>query len=333
MKLRRVAIALAIVAGIVAVVVLEKRASKRHSQTMSLRLQWVHQSQFAGFYVAKERGFYRDVGLDLSIEQGGKDVNVPMLVAEGRADFGIWAGDQVLRGYEHTPTPIRAVGTVFNRSLVCFMVRADSAIHGPKDFLGKTVGVYPDLDSENIYLELLRNSNLDRAAIKEYPAAYSIVPFLRGEVDVWPSYVINEPLAARAHGQPVRCLTPDMFDIKYYSDTIVVKDSTLRERRSMVVSFLEASERGWRYALSHPEEAVAIVLKYDPSLNKEHELAMLKAEAEYISPTNPLFKMDPEVWKAMAEMLHSRGVIDDVTSYQRLPDFQIAEEGDKQHKD
>ena len=77
-------------------VVLLDNCNNRHGDKVSLRLQWVHQSQFAGFYVAKEKGFYGKRGLDLTIRAGGVGFNVPLLVSTEKEDFGIWMGDQTL---------------------------------------------------------------------------------------------------------------------------------------------------------------------------------------------------------------------------------------------
>lgn len=305
--------------------------NQRHSEVdkATLRLQWIHQAQFAGFYVAREKGFYKERNIDLDIHQGGTQYNVPTLVAEEREDFGIWVGDQVLASFDKNKLPVRAIGTVFNRSLACFMVRADSDIRTPSDFRGKTVGIYPGFDTETIYVELMKRFGVDRAQVKEYPANYTIVPFLEGKVDVWPSYVINEPIDAADHGVNVRILPPDSFGIKYYSDTLIVNEKTLRERRHLVVRFLEASEKGWRYALSHPDEAIDIVLKYDPSLKREHEKKMLEAMAPYLNATDPLFKMSPEVWKSMSDILQAQGAVTSADSYTRLCDFQVADEAHK----
>ena len=65
-------------------------------ERVSLRLQWLHQAQFAGFYVAEAKGFYRDEGLDVDIQPGGQDFNAATLVAAGSNDFGIWTADQVM---------------------------------------------------------------------------------------------------------------------------------------------------------------------------------------------------------------------------------------------
>jgi NitT/TauT family transport system substrate-binding protein len=301
--------------------------TKRHETPLdkaSLRLQWIHQAQFAGFYVAKEKGFYAEQNIDLTIRSGGVGFNAPIMVSQEQEDFGIWVGDQVLVAFDKQQMPIRAIGTVFNRSVACFMVREDSGINTPKDFEGKTVGLYAGFDTETIYKELLQRFNVDRRKIKEYPAAYNLAPFFDKQVDVWPSYAINEPLAAEENGVKVKLLTPDQFGIKYYSDTLIVNERTLRERRPLVERFLEASEKGWRYALKHPDEAIDIVLKYDPTLKRDHEMRMFNDMAKYLNATDPIFRMSPEIWQGMAEVLKRQDAINQIDSFQRLCDFQVA---------
>jgi NitT/TauT family transport system substrate-binding protein len=307
--------------------------AQRHEpmEHVSLRLQWTHQAQFAGFYVAKEHGFYKARGLDVTIGAGGIGFNVPALVATEKEDFGIWMGDQVLLAFDQQKLPIKAIGTVFKRSLACFMVKADSGIESPKDFRGKRIGVYPGFDTETIYHELLRRYGVPQDQVTNYPAAYTLVPFIAGQVDVWPSYVINEPIVAQEQKVPVRLLDPATFGINYYSDTIIVNERTLRERESTVKRFLEASEEGWRYALSHPEEAVDIVTKYDPSLDKHHQAEMLRAEAEYLNTTDPLFEMKPATWQSMATILSQQQAISDPQSYTRLCDFTVAGKAHQSH--
>jgi NitT/TauT family transport system substrate-binding protein len=327
-KTTTIVVSLLVFSSLAIPLVVLNACNQRHSdvERATLRLQWLHQAQFAGFYTAKEKGFYRDLNIDLDIRQGGKGYNVPVLVSEEREDFGIWVGNSVLSSFDKQDLAIRAVGTVFNRSLACFMVKEESSIHTPSDFRGKTVGMYPGFDTETIYIELMKRFGIDRSEVKEVPANYSIAPFLDGQVDIWPSFVINEPLDAEKHGVKVRVLSPDVFGIKFYSDTLIVNEKTLRERRSLVLRFLEASEKGWRYALSHPDEAVEYVLKYDPKLDRNHERKMLEAMSSYLNTTDPLFKMSPDVWQSMASVLQGQGALTNSESYKRLCDFEIAQE-------
>lgn len=309
-------------------VVFVNKATHHHERfdNVSLRLQWIHQAQFAGFYVAKEKGFYEKRGVHLTIRSGGIGFNAPLLVAQEKDDFGIWVADQVLAASAKEGMPIRAIGTVYNKSLACFMVRDQSGILTPADFAGKTVGIYHGFDTETIFQELIARFHVNASKVKQYTAAYNMSPFLDGQVDVWPSYVINEPLAAEENGVKVRVLTPDAFGIRYYSDTLIVNERILREKRDLVIRFLEASEEGWRYALSNIDEAVDLVLKYDSSLKRDHEKRMLLALVPYLNSNDPLFGMDPNVWQSMSEILLRQGAINDVSSFKTLCDFSVADE-------
>ena len=103
--------------------------------------------------------------------------------------------------------------------------------------------MYYGYDTETIYLALLKKYNVDRSKIKETALQYDLGRFLRGDVDVWPSYVINQPLAAKEAGVDVRLLTPDEFGIRYYSDSIIVSDATLQNHRDRVARFLRVRAR------------------------------------------------------------------------------------------
>lgn len=294
-------------------------------ERISLRLQWLHQAQFAGFYVAKEKGYYRDAGLDVTINGGGQDFNAVTLVASGSDDIGIWTADQVMLALARE-IPVRPVGVVFDRSLAAFMVRRTSGIHTPKDFEGRTVGMYYGYDSETIYLALLKRFNVDRTKIQETALQYDLGRFLSDEVQVWPAYVINQPLAVKAAGIEVDLLRPEQFGIRYYSDTIIVAQKTLAERRGMVSRFLAASERGWRYAIEHRDETTDIVLKMDPHLNREHQRKMLDVVADYLRPSGPLFEMDRDVWRSIGSLLVEQGLLKKVPNLEGLMDFQLAGE-------
>ena len=276
----------------------------------TLRLQWLHQAQFAGFYVAKEKGFYRDVGIDLEIEPGGQQYNSVTLVAAKSDTFGIATADQVLiASARHVP--VRAVGIVWDRSLTAFMVKKDSPIQTPKDFEGKTVGMYYGYDCETIYVELIKKFGVDRKKIKEVALQYDLSPFFRDEVNVWPAYAMNQPLDAAKRGVEVRFLTPDKLGIKYYSDSIIVHPETIRKDADLVRRFLEASAKGWEYAFMHRDEATDIVVAIDPHLDRDKQRKMLDILFGYYKkddsgPTS-MFRMDLGVWQSIAGLLTDQG--------------------------
>lgn len=292
-------------------------------EKVSLRLQWLDQAQFAGFYMAKEKGYYQDEGLDVTINPGGQDYNAATLVGNGSDDFGIWTADQVMLAASRG-VPIQAVGVVFDRSLAAFMVKASSGIKTPKDFEGKTVGMYYGYDTETIYLHLLKQFNVDRSKIKEVALQYDLTPFLHGDVDVWPAYVINQPITAKLAGVDVNLLTPEQFGIHYYSDTIIVSDKTLKERSDTVIKFLKATELGWEYAINHRDETIDVVMKTDSHLDRKQQSAMLDVVADYLNK-KPMFAMDPTVWNSIASLLLEQGLLKEQPKLDDFVDFKIAQ--------
>lgn len=276
---------------------------------VSLRLQWLDQAQFAGFYVAAHKGFYRKRGLDVSINSGGPDFNAMTLVSSGSDTFGIWTGDQIILGISKG-LPIVPIGAIFDRSLAAFMVKTSSGIQSPKDFEGRTVGMYYGYDTETLYLELVRQFGIDRTKVRETPIQFDLTRFLSGDVDVWPSYVINQPLAAEQAGASVRLLTPKQFGISYYSDVLFVREDILRKSRQTVSKFLSGTIEGWQYALAHREEATDIVMARSSSLNRNLQRRMLDIVAEYLNlrPGAELM-LDAKVWESMETLLRNQGLI------------------------
>jgi NitT/TauT family transport system substrate-binding protein len=311
----------------------------RHVDVIDLYLQWFDQAQFAGFYVATSKGFYDDANLEVRIKarprEGKEEWNVPKKISDSTdrdnqpKAIGVWTGDQVLRQYVKDDLQIAAVGTVFNRSLACFMVLDDSGIFSPKDFGGKRVGVYKGYDTEIIYNWLTERYPPSSPVTVEFvDPSWNYLEMLRAHaIDVWPSYAINEPLLAASADLKVRLIYPDYYDLPYYSDTIIVNRSTLTNQPNMISRFLEASERGWRYALENQGEAVQIIINADrknlaPIEKQQKE--MLAKLAFYVSTTNPIFEMNDLTWKSMAAILKAQNLVTNDKTYSGLIDLRIA---------
>ncbi len=277
---------------------------------VSIRLQWVHQAQFAGVYVAKEKGFYSEKGLDVTIFPGGADFNAIKLVAAGSNDFGIWTADQLVLARAQG-VPVKAISAVFQKSLACFIAKESSGIKSPRDFVGKKVGMAYGYDSETLYVAMLKKLGVDRSKIREIPVQYDLARFWRGEIDVWPAYRINQPITAEQLGVPINIIDPAEFGIESYSDVLFTTDKMIYEKPALVEAFLSATLKGWQWALSHPEEAARIVLQQDSHLDYQHELAMLRIEAPLVQPSPEVAvgTMRRSVWESIRRMLLDQGAL------------------------
>lgn len=299
--MRRVAPILLIlaVAAVGAILYFQQNSPQKAGELekVSVRLEWLHQAQFAGFYVAEKKGFYKDRGLDVTINPGGMDFPAVQMVASGSDDFGLEEGNRILEAQEKE-VPIVALAAIYRKNPTLFFSLADSGIAKAEDFAGKKVGVWPDV-------RILLSKMLERAGVKEsdveiVPVEYDITPLLTGKIDVWPGYAINEPLLAEEQGYEVNRIWPSSYGINSYSMTLFAGEKMIREEPEVVRNFVEATIEGWEYAYAHPDEAVETTLGYSDQLNREHETKMMQASLELLKPdNNPIGYMDKEVWEEM----------------------------------
>jgi NitT/TauT family transport system substrate-binding protein len=359
-------IAVVLVAGLFAAIYKFDSLHKYHRKVdkVVLYLQWFDQSQFAGFYAAQDNGYYDDADLEVEIIPRPRDIkrfysegsaqsnllprgvasndqwNVPALVSASEngeskpTAFGVWTADQVLLQYQRDSLHLKVIGTVFDRSLACFMVKEDSKIFSPIDFGGKKVGVYNGYDTEIIYkwLTTAYPSSTLPTEIPLDPSVNGIEMLATDKVNVLPAYAINEPLQAQAQSPPlrVRLIYPEYYNLGYYSDTIIMNKDTWDHDngKDIAARFLEASERGWRWALEHPDRAVDIVISYDRqhlATQRDIQEKMLDKVSSYVRPSNPMFKMDPGVWNAMTQVLTQQRLLTKNNGCDTLCDYAIVE--------
>jgi ABC-type nitrate/sulfonate/bicarbonate transport system substrate-binding protein len=277
--------------------------------TLKVRLKWLHQAQFAGFYVAREKGFYRDEGLDVTLNAGGVDFPAVQMVAGGGEDFGVTAADQILLAREKG-VPVVALAVIYRKSPMVYFALKKSGIKTPQDFIGKKVGVKLGGNEELTYRAMMKKVGIDANQLTEIPVKYDMTPLFTGQVDVWPGYAINEPIVAEEKGFPVDLIWPPDYGVTLYADAIFTTESTAKERPDIVERFIRATLRGWEHALQHPEEAVEYTLRYGKELNREHELKMMQASIPLVKPDDkPVGWMELSTWEEMGNLLLSQGFI------------------------
>jgi ABC-type nitrate/sulfonate/bicarbonate transport system substrate-binding protein len=276
-----------------------------------MRLQWFPQFQFAGYIVAKVQGYYEEAGLDVTINPGGPDLVSLPLVAAGGDTFGSTGADTVLIAREQG-IPVTALATWFQASPVAFMVHSDSGIAGPQDFPGRTVGMFYGDNVETEYRALLAAAGVDRASVNEIPGDFSLAPFLERRADVWPVYATDQPNLARREGAEIGLILARDYGVQLMGDVLFTTEAFARENPRTVRAFVEATLRGWEFAVANPDEAVELILAYNPELDRE-QLAFEAAETIKLLRYGPgarcLGLSDPELWAAEAALLQELAIL------------------------
>ncbi|WP_292752401.1 ABC transporter substrate-binding protein, partial [Methylophaga sp. UBA4204] len=275
---------------------------------VSIKLHWQHQFQFAGIYAAKEQGYYQDAGLAVTILTGQK---APFNDVEaGNVEFGISGAGLVVERLKGRP--FVALAAIFQSSPYTWLVRADSSITQPTDFVGKTVTRQSYADDLSA---MLLRFGIDPSQLNIVdPSPEDIDNLIDGKVDALTAYISNEPFQMLSRGVDYRTLSPHEYNINFYSDIIFTSERYLKRQPGDVEAFHSATLRGWQYALEHPYEMVDLILKNYNTQNKTR--AHLEFEAEKLSelslyPTVSLGHMTIERWQKIAEHYQHLGLVND----------------------
>lgn len=243
---------------------------------VTLQLKWTHGFQFAGYYAALEKGFYREAGLDVRLEEASPGMDVVGQVLAGKADFGV--GTSGLLIARKAGQPVVVLAAIFQHSPLVLITRRDSATQSIHDLVGKRVMIERGADELVAYLRR-EQILLDRLTSLEH--SFKPQDLIDGQVDAISAYSSNEPFYLDQAGQDYLVFSPRSAGIDFYGDNLFTSQMLLKTQPERVRAFREASLRGWRYAMDHPEEvAVLIHERYSAA----HSLDFYLFEAREMRP-------------------------------------------------
>jgi NitT/TauT family transport system substrate-binding protein len=288
-------------------------AFKPQPDKVTIQLSWFHSVEFAGFYVADQKGYYADENLAVTLKPGGADVLPSKEVADGKADIGVTGGDQLLVARSQG-LPLKAIAAIFRQSPVALMALADSGIKTPQDLVGKRIGVIsPNYDNNNDIqlLAMLRQVGIDQSKVKLVVTEdYSVGSLTSGAMDVYSGFAMNEAVDAKLRGINVNLILPQDYGVSIYANVLFSRQQTLDERSDVIQRFVRATYKGYQYAIEHPDEAANLALKYDKTLDVTFQRASMQAEIPLIDTGDvPIGTMDSPVWQNTNDILLQQGLI------------------------
>ena len=281
--------------------------------------QWSPQSQFAGYYVAYEKGFYQRRGLKVKIMRGGPNWPPSAMLAAGRADFGTMF---LTAGIINRSQGVRLlnIGQIVQRSALMLVAKKARGINSPQDLDGKKVGLWGE-DFQGQPRAFFRKYGL---SVKPVPQSGTMNLFLRGGVDVASAMWYNEYHLLLAAGLNPEELTTFLLadhGLNFPEDGIYCREETFQESPARCAAFVQASIDGWRYAFEHPEEALAIVMQYadaaNIATNRVHQKWMLARMRDIIMPggATALGLLREDAYQRVAVELRHSGLINRIPPY------------------
>lgn len=288
-------------------------SAARAADELTLQLKWVTQAQFAGYYVAEDKGFYDEAGLDVTIKPGGPDINPSQVIAGGGADVVVDWMPSALATREKG-VPLVNIAQVFDTSGMMLTCRKDSGITEPADFKGHTLGVwfagneYPFLSWMSKLGFSTSGSDPDVKVLKQ---GFNVDPLLQKQAECISTMTYNE------YGQVIDAGIPEseLIVFKYedqgvatLEDGLYTLESTLQDPAMVdrLARFVKATMKGWAYAVENPEEAAEIVLDNDASgaQTEAHQLRMMQEVAKLISTKEGnVGALDPAAYERTVSVL------------------------------
>ena len=291
---------------------------KEPPDEVTVQLKWVHQAQFAGLYVAQDKGYYADENINVKFIEGGAGVDLTEPLINGQADFSIIPPEQLIIERSQG-TPLKAIAATYRRSPVIFISMADSGIMNPDDFIGKTVSLLGQPEAEIQFYAMMKKLGLDISKVKliEYNAEYT--EFYNGDADVIYVYITAGLIKMQQKGYKLNIIWPGDYGVKFYADLLVTTENMIYQNPDLVKRFLKASLEGWNDAIGDSESAVETTLKYAKIKDKDLQLAMLDAQVPLIHTGEDYIGwMKDEEWQAMYETLLGQKLINAPMDYNKL---------------
>ena len=267
--------------------------------------------QFAPFYVAQQKGFFADEGLDVEIEYGFEDDFVS-LAAQGEREFAIASGDQVILARAQD-LPITYVMKWYQRYPVALMIPADQGVTEPADLAGKKVGL-PGFFGANFvgWKALAYATGVDEAAVSLEDIGFTQAAAVQqGSVDAAMVYIANEPVQLRNEGIEVEVIQVSDF-IDLVANGLIVGDKLMADDPELVSSMVRASLRGLDYTLANPDEAFAIVRETIPEISDTEaatQREVLEISMELWRSENPGLSTE-QAWQDSVDFMVETGLLE-----------------------
>lgn len=284
----------------------QAQAQAQAPERVVLQLKWEHAFQFAGYYAAQDKGYYREAGLDVTIRDARPGLDVVDTVLGGAAQYGV--GNSSLLLARSAGKPVVALAVIFQHSPLAIAAVGDSAVQSVHSLRGKRVMIEHQADELRAYL---REEGLETSAFMTVAHSFDITDLIAGRVDAASVYVTYEPYFLDKAGIAYQIYSPRSVGIDFYGDNLFTTEKELDRHPDRVLAFREASLKGWAYAMTHPQEAIDMVMA---RAGNRHERAFYAFEAAHTAPMVradlvEIGHMNPGRWRAIAQVYAGLGLL------------------------
>ena len=246
-------------------------------EKVSLQLVWKNQFQFAGYYIAKEKGFYRDVGLDAEIREYRPGVNVTEDILSQNTDFGVGRSSLIVD--KLSGKDIFLVAAIFQHSPHILLTKTRPDLKNITQLKNKKVmGTADVLGMVSLKAMFTVNGVVEGSYTKQ-KHSFSIDDLISGRTDAMTAYISNEPYQMEKKGVPYTVFHPKDYGFDFYGDILYTSQALYEKKPGQVKRFYQASLRGWKYAFEHIDETVRLIQEKYNTQNRSRDALVFEAKA------------------------------------------------------
>ena len=253
--------------------------SSIYSQTnkkVTLQLNWLHQFQFAGYYVAKEKGYYNDVNLDVEIKEFNSKMLITDIIEQGYADFAVGRSSIIID--KANGKDIVAMFATYQHSPLMLLTRDDTDIQTLQDLKNRKIMMTSDATDSAAITAMLISQKLPLDRIEIIPHSFDLNDLITKKVDAMASYISNEPLRLEDKNIGYKIFHPKDFGFDFYSDILFTSSKFIKNNPKVTKDFYDATEKGWKYAFDNIGKTALLIYEKYNTQNKT--LVELVSEGE-----------------------------------------------------
>lgn len=246
------------------------------TKNISLQLQWKHAFQFAGYYIAKEKGYYEDIGLDVDIKEFKYGLDITHSVEMGVSTYGV--GRPTIIIDKANGKNIILLSAIYQSSPLIVLATKQSGIRTIEDFKNKKIMTVNDSSNDTVINAMLKSQKLNLKNMDIIEHSFNIKDLINRKADLMTAYISDQPYQLKQLGYEPIIFHPKDYGFDFYSDILFTSTHELKNNPQRVKNFTRMSLKGWEYAFNHIEETVELILKKYNTQNLSKDALIYEAK-------------------------------------------------------
>lgn len=280
--------------------------------SVSFVLDWTPNTNHTGIYVAKEKGYFEEAGLDVDIMLPG-EAGAEQLIATGKADFGV-SFQEYLTMARHEDLPIVSIAAVLQHNTAGYASAVEEGITEPKDFEGKIYGAAGNEIDKAMLKTVMEENGADFSKVEfQNTGDADFFTLIKRDIDFSLVYQGWTGMEAELRDQDLNMVYLSEFSeaLDFYTPVLATSEKMIDDNPETVEAFVHATVKGYEYAIEHPEEAANILIESEPDIDPELvQLSQSWLATKYQDDAAQFGVQEKERWEVMKEFLLDNGIMD-----------------------